>query len=288
MKTYQITIISLLMLGIGSLIVSCEPEAHSLGSLPDESKLNYEVVQDFEAKPGGNLVKLKNLTPGIIPYWSYTDSNGNGVGYDNLDETSISLPFLGTYNISFTAFAKGGSVTSTKTVTVTENDLSSFSDPRWDMLTNGEAGKTWIIQMLKPISFLGKPTNYVNTTVSGYGWWPNFSDIGWAGYENKDWGEVTFALNGGFIVSVTQTSVVAGSTTKTTKTGTFNFQMTNGSTNDKLIFNGGLEMLHMNGSYGAGFTFSNVKIVELTDDSLAYIAIREDSEYLIYHLIPKP
>lgn len=288
MKKIQIIIVSFLMLGIGFLATSCEPDTHSLGSLPNESKLDFEVVQDLVAKPGGNLVKLKNLTPGVIPYWSYTDSNGNELGHTNLGETSIVFPFAGTYNISFIAFDKGGSVSSTKTITVTENDTSLFGDPRWDMLTNGVEGKTWILKMEAPIEFIGRPTDYVNIAVSGHGWWPNFSDIGWAGYENKDWGEITFDLNGGFNVSVTQTSVVAGSTAKTTKTGTFTFQMTDGSTNDRLIFNGGLEMLHMNGSYNTGFTFSNVKIVELTDDSLAYIAIREDTDNLIYHLIPKP
>jgi hypothetical protein len=36
-------------------------------------------------------------------------------------------------------------------------------------------------------------------------WWPGSSDISWSGIENKDWGEVTFDLNGGYNISVTQT-----------------------------------------------------------------------------------
>ena len=61
MKKIQIIIVSFLTLGVGFLVSSCEPDTHSLGSLPDESILNFEVTQDFEASPGGNVVNVKNL-----------------------------------------------------------------------------------------------------------------------------------------------------------------------------------------------------------------------------------
>lgn len=296
MKKIQIIIMSFFVLGIGVFMASCEPDTHSLGSLPDESILNFEVTQDFVVKPGGNVVNLKNQTQGIIPYWSYTSSDGKALGHSNLNETSVVFPFAGTYNISFTAFDKGGSVTSTKTVTVTENDASLFSDPRWAMLTNGVEGKTWVLKMVAPIEFVGtnihSPAMDVTYGVSNGGgdwsWYPNFADIGWAGYENKDWGEITFNLDGGYNVTVKQTSIEPGSTVKTTKTGTFTYTQTSDFSNDNIVFNGGAEMLHMNGNYSSSFSFSAIRLYELTDTTLSFAAIRADGQVLIYHLIPKP
>lgn len=292
MKKIQIIIVSFLMLGIGFLATSCEPESHSLGSLPDESKLDFEVVQDLVANPGGNVVKLKSLTPGIIPYWSYTDSNGNELGHTNLSETSIVFPFAGTYTFKYTAFDKGGSVSSTETVTVEHNDTSLFSDPRWAMLTNGVLGKTWIINRVteSPIAFVG--AGYINTTVGGdWAWFPgSINDVGWSGIENKDFGEITFDLDGGYNVKVVQTSEVTGGAQQTTTTGTFSFAQTADSSNDRIVFNGGLKMLHTNAYYtslSSGFSFSNVRLIELTNNSLRYAMIAADGGVIVVNLVPK-
>ena len=292
MKKIKILIASFLMLGIGFLVSSCEPESHSLGSLPNESQIDFEVAQDFETKPAGNLVKLKSLTPGAIPYWSYTNSKGEELGHTNLSETSITLPFAGTYNISYTAFGKGGSVTSTETITVTENDASFFSDPRWNMLTNGEEGKTWVINRVTEASIGFVGAGYINTTVGGdWSWFPGSNnDIGWSGIEDKDFGEITFDLDGGYNVKIVQTSEVTGSTEQTTTTGTYTFQMTDGSINDRLIFNGGLKMLHTNAYYTSlspGFSFSNVRLIELTEDSLRFVLIVDDGGVVAVNLVPK-
>lgn len=280
------------MLGIGFLVTSCEPDTHSLGSLPDESKLNFEVVQDLVANPAGNVVKLTSSTPGIIPYWSYTDSNGNELGHSNLSETSISLPFAGTYTFKYTAFDKGGSVSSTKTVTVEHNDTSLFSDPRWTMLTNGVLGKTWKINIVteSPIGFVGP--GYINTTVGGdWAWFPgSINDVSWSGIENKDFGEITFDLNGGYNTKIVQTSLETGSTQQTTTTGTFSFALTTGSTDDRIIFNGGLKMLHTNAYYtslSSGFSFSNVRLIELNENSLRYVMIAADGGVISVNLVPK-
>lgn len=289
MKKTKLLITSFLMLAVLLLVPACSPESYSLDSTIDKSDINFEVTQDLVANPGGNVIKLKNLTPDIIPYWSYTDSKGNALGHSNLNETSISLPFSGTYNISLTAFGQGGSESSTKTVTVAQNDTSLFSDPRWNLLTNGTQGKTWILYMAAPLEFIGKPATYYNIAVSGHGWWPSLADISWAGLENKDWGEVTFDLNGGYNVTVKQTNSTLGSTAQETKTGTFNFSLTTGSTNDRIGFNGGTEMLHPSvpSYFSSAFSFTNVQIVELTETTLAFIAIRADGDFLIYHLVAK-
>lgn len=277
-------------MAVGSLF-SCEPVEDRF-SLP-EMKLSSSDLKYSAVVTGNNLV-LKNLTPDVIPYWSYSDSKGNELGHSNLNEATIAMPFAGTYTVNFTAFERGGSVTSSVVVKVLQNDNSLFSDPRWAMLTNGVAGKTWILKMVAPIEFVGNNTHSQDMDpIYGAGtfewnWYPNFSDISWAGYENKDWGEITFDLNGGYNVTIKQTSTTTGSTAQTTKTGTYSYSQTPKFTNDRLIFNGNLEMLHMNGNYSTSFSFTNVRLYELTATTLSYVAVREDGQNLVYHLIPKP
>ncbi|MFV5697237.1 hypothetical protein ACM55H_02605 [Flavobacterium sp. ZT3R17] len=286
MKNIFLTLIAII--AVGSLF-SCEP-VEDRNSLPamtlKSSDLNYTAVAN------GNTIELKNLTPDIIPYWSYVDSKGNELGHSNLNELTIAMPFAGTYTINFSAYTKGGSVTDTKTVTILKNDQTLFSDPRWAMLTNGVAGKTWVFNMVteSPFAFVGG--GYINKTVEGdWAWYPgSINDVSWSGIENKDWGEVTFDLNGGYNVKVKQTSLTTGSTVKTTQSGTYNFSLTNGSTNDRIILNGGIEILHLNAYYNetlSGFSFSNVRLIELTASSLRYAAIRNDGVQVVMNLIPK-
>lgn len=286
MKNIFLKLITIII--VGSLF-SCEP-VEDRNSLPEmtlkSSDLNYTAVVN-----GNNLV-LKNMTPDVIPYWSYTDSKGNELGHSNLNDATIAMPFAGTYTVNFTAFARGGSVTSSKTVTVLKNDSSLFSDPRWQMLTNGELGKTWKINMVteSPFAFVG--AGYINTTLEGdWAWFPgSINDVSWSGIENKDWGEVTFDLKGGYNVKVVQTSLTTGSTQQTTTVGTYSFALTSQSKNDRIIMNGGIKMLHTNAYYAetmSGFTFSDVRLIELKANSLRYAIIRNDGVQVVMNLIPK-
>lgn len=286
MKNIFLTLVTIIALGS---LFSCEP-VEDRNSLPEMTLKSSDL--NFTAVVNGNTIQLKNLTPDVIPYWSYVDSKGNELGHSNLNETTIPMPFSGTYNIHFSAYTEGGSVTATKTVTILKNDQTLFSDPRWAMLTNGIAGKTWIFNMVteSPFAFVGG--GYINKTVEGdWAWYPgSINDVSWSGIENKNWGEVTFDLNGGYNVKVTQTSLTTGSTVKTTQSGTYNFSLTTGSTNDRIILNGGIEMLHLNAYYNdimSGFSFSNVRLIELTASSLRYAAIRNDGVQVVMNLVPK-
>ncbi|WP_231129553.1 hypothetical protein [Flavobacterium sufflavum] len=286
MKNIFLTLIAII--AVGSLF-SCEP-VEDRNSLPAMSLMSTDL--NFTAVVNGNTIQLKNLTPDVIPYWSYVDSKGNELGHSNLNETTIPMPFAGTYTINFSAYTQGGSVTATKTVTISKNDQTLFSDPRWAMLTNGIAGKTWVFNMVteSPFAFVGG--GYINKTVEGdWAWYPgSINDVSWSGVENKNWGEVTFDLNGGYNVKVTQTSLTTGSTVKTTKSGTYNFSLSTGAKNDRIILNGGIEMLHLNAYYNdvmSGFSFSNVRLIELTASSLRYAAIRNDGVQVVMNLVPK-
>jgi len=286
----RILYIVLAAVTISSFLFSCEPleERESLpGVTLTPETIKFSVTQNTANK---NEVILKNGDAAVIPFWKYVDANGNELGHSNKSDDKITFPFAGKYTVFYTAFVRGGSVEAAPvTITVPENDDTFFSDPRWNKLTNGQAGKTWVLYMTAPLEFIGNSPGYINRAVSPPGWWPNLSDISWAGLENKDWGEIKFDLNGGYNVTVTQTNPTLGNTQKTTKAGTFNFSLTTGETNDRIAFNGGTEMLHPSEAsyFSPSFSFTNVKIVELTDTSLCFIAIRADGDYLIYHLVPK-
>lgn len=263
----------------GSLF-SCEPY-EDRNSLP---AINRTVDNlNFSVDVNDNTVTLNNLDKEVLPYWSYTDASGNELGHFNDNVKDIIIPFKGTYYVSYTAYTRGGPVQAEPVkVIIEKTDLSSITtDPRWAMLTNGAAGKTWKMYMTAPISFSGGPTDYP-------GWWPNLSDIGWAGLENKDWGEITFDLNEGFNVSVTQTDGASGSTEQITKTGTFNFILTEGSTDDRIVLNGGPLMLHPYPENWFSSNLANVKIIALTETTFAYGATRAgDNQWCWFHLEAK-
>ncbi len=288
-RIFQI-LITLMVLGS---FFSCEP-VENRDSLPEINKtastLNFSVSVDATNK---NKVILVNNDSDVIPYWSYTDALGNELGHYNANNVEVSIPFAGTYYVHYTGYTRGGAVEAeAKKVVIAQNDLSLFSDPKWTYLTNGVRGKTWVINFVteSPFGFVG--AGYINKTVEGdWSWWPgSFGDVSWSGIENKDWGEVTFDLNGGYNISVTQTSLDTGSTTKNTKKGTFTFQRTDNSSNDRIIINGGLEMLHTNAYFTetmSGFSFSDVRLIELTATSLRYAIIRNDGVQVVMNLVPK-
>ncbi|SMP09460.1 hypothetical protein [Flavobacterium hercynium] len=273
---------------IGSLLFSCEP-VEDRESLPAVSltsdAVKYSIVQ---SPTNEHEIVVTSNNPEAISYWSYFDSKGNALGHSNKSNDIIALPFAGTFTIHYTAYTRGGAVETTPVqVTISENDDNYFRDERWGRLTNGAEGKTWVLNMIQPLEFVD--SKYENSTISAPGWWPLLTDIPWANLEDKNWGEVTFDLNGGYNVTVTQTNPTVGSAEQTTKTGTFNYTLTKEFKEDKIAFNGGVEMLHPNEAsyFSSSFSFTNVRIVELTETTLSYIAIRADGGYLVYHLIAK-
>lgn len=280
------------VVAFGSLF-SCEP-VEDRNSLPAVTKtasdLKFTVALDATNK---NKVIMTNLDADVIPYWSYSDADGNELGHFNTNIAEIVFPFAGTYVVNYIAHTRGGAVHAAPvTVTVLQNDSSYFSDARWNMLTNGVAGKTWIFNRVteSPFAFVG--AGYINKTLEGdWAWFPgSINDVSWSGVENKDWGEVTFDLNGGYNVTVKQTSLTTGSTEQTTKSGTYNFSLSTESRNDRIVLNGGIEILHLNAYYAetmSGFSFSDVRLIELTATSLRYAAIRNDGVQVVMNLVPK-
>ncbi|WP_343695945.1 hypothetical protein [Flavobacterium sp.] len=270
---------------IGLTLFSCEP-VEDRDSLPavtlTPSTLKFSVTQN---PSNTNEVILNNPDPTIIPYWKYVDSNGNELGHSNKSDDKIVFPFAGKYTIYYTAYTRGGSVDAAPVeVTVTKNDEEYFSDPRWNMLTNGVAGKTWELNMADPVGWAG--LDYPAASGDNWNWFPDYASNSWV-MPNKNWGEMHFDLNGGYNTSVTQTALASAQ--QTTKSGTYNFDIAN----NKLIFNGGVEMLYGGDYYGDVSNWYSVKVVELSATSLRLAVIRDKSRtgegvcLIVFHYKPK-
>lgn len=280
-------IISLLaaFVAIGS-IVSCEPNVddESLPAPVDASKINISVTAD-----ANNLVTMTNNTPGTIAYWVYKDAAGNLIGTSNLKEAKIMFPFSGTYDVFFTAYSKGGAVSADPvSITLENTNPAYFVDPEWDMLTKKVAGKTWVLDMSSPIGWAGFDFPYnPSGGPQDWNWLPTYAEASWA-MENKDWGEMTFDLDGAYNVSVTQTALADN--TQTTKTGTFTYDIAK----HKMILNGGVEML-FGGDYHPDVSdWTTLNVVELTDTSIRLSVVRDQARnpndgpcQIVFHFKPK-
>ena len=282
----RILYIVLAAVTIGSMLFSCEP-VEDRDSLPavtlTPSTLKFSVTQN---PTNTNEVILTNPDPSIIPYWKYVDSNGNELGHSNKSSDKIALPFAGKYTVYYTAYTRGGSVDAAPVeVTVTENDEEYFSNPKWDMLTNGVTGKNWVLDMIDPVGWAG--LDYPAPSGDNWNWFPDYASNSWV-MPNKNWGEMHFDLNGGYNTSVTQTALASAQ--QTTKSGTYNFDIAN----NKLTFNGGVEMLYGGDYYGDVSNWYSVKVVELSATSLRLAVIRDKSRtgegvcLIVFHYKPKP
>ena len=259
-----ITVVSL------GFLFSCEPieDGQSLPAItltPDQ--LNFTVVQN---PTKNNEVKLTNLDSAVIPYWSYSDANGE-IGHYNTNEQIVFFPFAGTYTVNYTALTPGGSVYAKPvSVTVDQNDPTYFSEPEWNDLTNGEAGKTWVLDMANPIGWAGLDYPYNTSGGDYWNWFPDYGGNSWV-MANKNWGEMTFDLNGGYHVKVVQTAL--NSDDQTTKSGLFNLDIAKHT----IAFAGGPELLHGGDYYPDVSNWKNMKVVLLTADALELSVIRDQS-----------
>jgi hypothetical protein len=273
---------------IGSVLFSCEPveDRDSLPAITQKaSDLKFTITQNATNK---NVVILKNQDPNVIPYWKYTDASGNELGHSNKGDDQVTFPFAGKYTVYFTAYTRGGSVEAAPVVVdVTENDESYFSDPKWSMLTNGVDGKTWVLDFIDPVGWSGLDYPNNPTGLDYWNWFPDYASNSWV-MPTKNWGEMHFDLNGGYNTKVTQTALT--STQQTTKTGTYGFDIAN----NKVTFNGGVEMLYGGDYYGDVSNWFSVKVVELSATSLRLGVIRDKSRtgegvcLIVFHYKPKP
>lgn len=121
---------------LAGTLCSCSPVCDDipLGGVVSESDLNLDLHATTE---GGNQIVMINNTKGVGSYWNY------GFGRSTAQCDTIIMPYLGTPSISFTGLCDGGTVTTTRTVTIKQIDHTVA--PEWAYFAgNSTEGKTWV------------------------------------------------------------------------------------------------------------------------------------------------
>ncbi len=165
----------IILVACSCAIISCTPDYdNELGSVPDPSKLKYSITQDPNYD---NKIFLESQTPNVIPYWDYE------LGTSNRFMDTIIIPFKGDFWVKYRAMASGGSSLDSTMISVSQFDPGFFSDPAWELLTNGEQGRTWKLVAVRAGD--AKSTTY--------------SDWGDASWVSADFGDSAyFNLDKGF------------------------------------------------------------------------------------------
>lgn len=178
---------------LAALFAACSPMEQNridLKSVISKTDLKFQVTQ----KAGyDNMVYLQNLTPGVLPYWDF------GTGTSNKQADTIIFPFAGNHTIKFYGYSAGGPVLDSTVITVTNNDPNFFSNPAWNLISNGVVGRTWVWANDNPytVQINGSVNHYANgvgpyndgnfEVSHGIDWWQNAT---------PEPGEITFDLNG--------------------------------------------------------------------------------------------
>lgn len=159
-----------------SLLAACAPDDdQTLGELMSPFDLSYTISQ-VDGKP--NQIILESETPGVIPFWDYE------IGTSNLVYDTVDIPFKGEFWIKYRGMGQGGSVVDSTLVSIPVFDPTFFNEPEWQLLTNGEVGKTWKLVAIRA-------GDAKSTTYSDWG------DASWVSQDGIG-DSVTFDLNKAF------------------------------------------------------------------------------------------
>jgi len=148
-------------------IISCAPQEssdYSLGKAPTVDQLDFTITPTLD-KP--NIVEFANNSD--IPGVAVWNLGNTGTATVNGETALGKYPFKGTYTVTMTLYTKGGSALITKTVTITDDDMSLLDTPMYNALTGGAsnlAGKTWVFDQYHSGHFGVGPS-----TDSSPSWW---------------------------------------------------------------------------------------------------------------------
>ena len=135
MKTLLLSILS-----IGLALVACQKYEPSLGPAPTDADAQFTMAP---SAANVNIIELSASNPSLQCVWDF----GNGSKAQGANVTAT-YPYAGTYTIKLTVFAKGGSRSSTKEVTIANDDFTLLNNPYYTLLTGGVNGpgfKVWVV-----------------------------------------------------------------------------------------------------------------------------------------------
>lgn len=169
-------ITAILFLGM----MACKPgdvEKIDIGNLPDEPSFSFEKIDE-------NNLRFTTNVKEVIPYWDF----GNGQTGSGASAEAF-FPRMGDYDVTLTVYGKGGSASSSQTVTIDQNDpnlCSGFTE-----FLTGCGNKTWNLLQDAGAMWVG-PDSTQNVT-----WWQNtVADITTRACQWDD--DFNFDLDGSF------------------------------------------------------------------------------------------
>lgn len=120
----------------------CEKETYTLGDAPSQADADFSFAPSAD---NDNIIEFtaNPSMSGTNSYWDF-GNNSKATGA----KATATYPFAGTYTVTHTVSASGGIVTTTKDVTIAQDDPSLIENPLFDILTGGPDGpgfKTWVI-----------------------------------------------------------------------------------------------------------------------------------------------
>jgi hypothetical protein len=281
-------------------LLSCTKNDYSLGTLPNASQLQFEVVQDKAVDPGGNTVILINKTPETIPTWDY------GTGTSNRQRDTIRFAFKGEYTIKYSAITAGGIVAAEPVkIQVTTDNLDYVNDPLWTLLSGGPGNeKTWLLDanaagnkkyFTSPIYFAGQDNAFGSLSddkqsviwkqecsdPNGPNCWtyaPNYTSDTWAA-EQRDYGSMTFSLKGGPFLTTDHKGVAGVGT----ESGTFFLDV-----NTLTLTTSNATPLHVSYTPNDVVGLFSWRILSLTENTMQ-LAVKNKSkaEYQVLNFISK-
>ncbi|WP_308991028.1 hypothetical protein QLS71_009335 [Mariniflexile litorale] len=292
MKNIKIIIASFMLLGMLFLIASCAPETHSLDKVLDKSEIDFEIIQDFSADPGGNTVIMTNKTNGVKLTWDYV------TGRSDKKVETVKYAFKGDYTIKIIATTAGGIVElDPVTITVTDDNLNYVDDPLWSALTGGVGhSKTWVLDLDAegvskyfdgPMYFYGTDNAWLEGGDEGcYGedcwnWSPEWAGNEWIATKG-DYGTMTFSLDGGPFMTTNHLMIPSYGE----ESGTYFLDI-----DTKTLTTTDATILHTNENEACVDNWRRMKIFSLTENTLQVGVLRKDScdgpATLVFNFITK-
>ncbi|WP_205509020.1 hypothetical protein [Longitalea arenae] len=247
-----------ILIAVVLFIVRCSPseKRESLPAPLTKEDLKFSVTQQTNKD---NVVYLKSFTSNAIPSWTYEG------GFSTREYDTLVFPFSGEYVIKYGASSGGGFVAGDSVkIKVSKTDLSTITDPEWEWLTNGQNGKTWVLDMDFPIGWYG--LDYGKPSGDNWSWHPDYAGNSWT-MTKRDYGSMYFDLNNG--KNYTRVLLDAGGNA-TTCTGKFDIDLKN-----KLVKLTGCEMLYGGDYYKNSSNWSTLRIIDMSATSMTLAVIRD-------------
>jgi len=269
MKT---TLYTLIAGAMALAVAGCDPieDRDDMPGSLNKQDLVYSVTQD-PSNP--NSIYLKSSTPGVIPFWDYA------VGTSKQASDTVFIPFLGDFWIKYYAYNGGLPTVDSVKLSLPENQ-EYFSDEAWEALAKRSEGKTWVLNMDHPLAYYGM--DYGKGSGDDWSWLPDLKGNEWI-MENKDWGNMTFSLKGGYKYSRTMYDADGN---PVTTNGTFSFDKSANQITLK-----GAELLYGGTFYSIVSNWQKMRVFTMTDDELSLGVVRDQSPeglcYLAFRFKPQ-